>query len=123
MQGTMPGRRGRWIAGAGVVLAAAFSMACDDEITDQLVDVETTEVVMLNAPSNGLPIHILGPQEGFDPSNRLEPGQNRQTTVRGNQNVQFRAGRNGTVLATTVCDFIGPGELIVWEDGRLFCED
>jgi len=37
--------------------------------------------------------------------------------------VQFRAGRNGTVLATTVCDFIGPGELLVWEDGRLFCED
>jgi len=70
-------RRRRRIIMAGAFLAVSFSMVCDDAITDQLVDVETTEVVMLNAPSNTLPIHILGPQEDSDPSNRLEPGQNR----------------------------------------------
>jgi hypothetical protein len=83
---------------------------------------------MVNHPSSELPIHIMDPLEGFNQSNRLEPGQERLTTVRSERLITFRAGRNGEVLSQINCTLSGDigsftAGRVTWADERLTCED
>jgi len=81
-----------------------------------------------NSDSNDQPenIHILMPWESFEASNRLTPGANRSvetTNYKEGDELQIRAGRNGTVLATATCTLTSEiyyGE-IVWNGNSISC--
>lgn len=119
-------RRTARISMVAIVILVIAVVSCTED--DGLIQPNfgTTDVVMVNHASNGLPIHILGPQEDFDPSNRVEPGENRQTNVRRDLRdtpgeTEFRAGRNGNVLETSVCQMGFTNNIVTWIDGRLEC--
>ena len=116
---------------AVLVIGWAGSVSLQGCEEDPVGSPRLIEVTMMSDAANVLPIHILGPQEGFDPSNRIDPGGSRQTVVRtgfgGPRAVEFRAGRNGQVIMTEVCEDVNPtggGAIVEWfDDGppRLDC--
>lgn len=117
-------KNGSWMA--LVLGVAALSItACDSEGELTGLPGSLMTVVLISDGSNGLPIHILTQEESFDPSNRLEPGQQRETMVRipESRRLGFRAGRNGNVIVTVTCEptrFSADG-FVRWIDGRLDC--
>ena len=64
----------------------------------------TATLLNLDHPALGLAVHLLGPDETF-PTGRLDPGQSRTYTFlsRVNGQTEFRAGRNGDIIATKSC--------------------
>lgn len=107
-----------------LLLIGVASSGCDSSGDLLKPPGEDIEVVLENDPSNGLPIHILGPGEDFAPSNRLAPGEHRTIRVRvdTNDTPGFQAGRNGNVLAGSACENRGFGTgFVVWIDGQLEC--
>lgn len=121
MENSSRDRTVRRAAGAALLLLLTlFSLGCGESVIDA---VELIEVTFANAESNDDSIHIFGPGEDFDASNRLEPGQVRVATFRDEgTRITFTAGRNGQVLATAACvKFGGGGALVLWEGGALIC--
>lgn len=113
------------VVGAGWALAVCGG----DGGGPTAVEGTPVEVVFANHESSELPIHILGPDEDFDASNRLEPGAERtvDVVVGGLLVVEFRAGRNEVVLDTLICVLTGEeeeGAFVLWfGDGVFFrCE-
>ena len=115
----------------GILGATLIASGCEilaPDTTTILLD-----VVLRNAASDGQPIHILKPGEGFAPSNQIAPGGSRfvDVGVPGNGEVEFRAGRNGQVLADATCitqdrwaqrDSGIPGR-VIWNGSALTCAD
>lgn len=113
--------------GAPLLIGLAVFGCTDEPLGPPGFD-DDLSVVLENDPSNGLPIHILGPGESFSPSNRLEPGENRTIVVRIDQNDTpgFQAGRNGNVLSGVACEHVrdsGGSGFVVWIDGQLECQN
>lgn len=76
-------------------------------------------------------VHIFGPSEGFDGSNRLRGGASRMHTIESlptNEYYQivFTAGRNGVVLVRVTCASFGPPfqtpSVTYWGGTELICE-
>lgn len=114
------------------VTCVTTAAECDDEVGPQLPGV-LIEVRMLSHSSNSERIHIMGPLENVNESNRLEPGQERLTMVRldGERNVTFRAGRSIEPLLRQITCKSSPASagivaLVTWvevSDGMLICAD
>lgn len=96
-----------------------------------LSDAEDSAEVVVNLINDDLSrvIHLLGPNESFSQTNKVPPGGARALPldlVEG-EAVRFRAGRNGTVLATRECVPEGvadPGfaqPSVVWTGQALAC--
>ena len=121
--------RDRMIEFLGTVFFVGIALALpgcngDDIVNPQDLPGTLITVALINDASNGLPIHILAPGESFGASNRLEPGQQRETTERIPESSQiiYRAGRNGNVLVTATCDVVDATDGFVrWIDGTLEC--
>jgi hypothetical protein len=87
------------------------------------------DIILYNGASDGQPIHILIPDEGFATSNRLSPGQAREVTVglpSSGGTTTFRAGRNGQILASVQCASpqrvdTGLSPEVEWTGTRLVC--
>lgn len=94
-----------------------------------LVDSETyTDVTVdLINDDNSLAVHILAEGEEFSSSNQLQPGKGRTVIVGAieGQAVEFRAGRNGSVLASRQCvpkgKLSGLDAAVVWTGQALVC--
>lgn len=112
-----------WVLVIGI--AASSVAGCDDSlVTPGELPGQLLTVVLISDASNGLPIHVFTQEESFDPSNRLEPGEQRETlvSVPESRRVTFHAGRNGNVIVNTTCEFVSAAEGFVrWIDGRLEC--
>lgn len=129
MENATRDRTGRRAAGGALLLLLTLlSLGCDGLGAVDVV--ELIEVTFANDVSNNDSIHIFGPGEGFDASNRLDPGQVRIATFRQEfdrgerATLTFTAGRNGQVLATAGCVVqrtFGTGALVLWDGGALVC--
>ncbi len=93
-----------WMAAVGILCVSA--VGCE-----MLVDTGPTgdtqvEVSLVNDADEA--VHILTSEEDFANGNRVPSGAARSVFVRGpgESLVQFRAGRNGTVLATVQCRLV-----------------
>ena len=120
------GNLSKAVLALGIALLVVSACNGDDIVDPGDLPGPLITVVLVSDGSNGLPIHILAPGENFDASNRLEPGQQRETTERIPQSSQltYRAGRNGTVLVSVTCDVVAATDGFVrWIDGRLECEN
>jgi hypothetical protein len=87
------------------------------------------DIILYNDASDGQPIHILAPHEGFATANRLSPGQAREVTVglpTSGGTTTFRAGRNGQILTSVQCASpervnTGLSPEVEWTGTRLVC--
>ncbi len=118
------GWRASWLVlVVGIVISIAAA-GCDDIVTPGELPGQLLTVVLISDASNGLPVHVITEEESFNPSNRLEPGEQRETRVRvpSSRRVTFHSGRNGNVIVTATCEFVSAAEGFVrWIDGRLEC--
>jgi hypothetical protein len=108
-------------------VAALSITACEEFLLPSDLPGKLRTVVLISDASNSLPIHILTQEESFDESNRLEPGQRRETMVRipDSRRLEFRAGRNGNVIVTVTCEatVTAADGFVRWIDGRLDCDN
>ena len=101
------------------ILAGNLLAGCDGEGERIAKD-----VALRNAGGNTQAIHILGPRESFSSSNRLAPRQERifsHEAVLGAP-VNFRAGREGEVIANCSVDWPAVS-VVTWDEaaGALVC--
>ena len=90
------------------VLCAALtvlSFAACDESDAGLIGEHVYQVRLSNADSQ--PVHIVSYSDSYGPSNRIDPGSSK-TFTDANTEIPFRAGRNGTTIATVTCRLSNP---------------
>lgn len=85
-----------------IPLLAGLLALCGCDATE---NIDTVSVSLANESATA--VHLLTAGEDFSPSNRVEPGmgRTRSISIRVDQveMQDFRAGRNGTVVATVSC--------------------
>lgn len=105
-----PGRRLLGVAAAVLLVSAA----CGDGPSDAG---NSIQVGLINGDSNlGQPIHLFGPGDDF-PCCRVDPLSTLDVflTVKSGDQVTFRAGRSGTILATVQCTVNNfAGKIVRW---------
>ena len=116
-----------------VAVALAASAACDgvaDYLTNRFKTCEDVRTDLVNSEQSRFPIHITGPGENPDSSNRLLSGQVRSISLcleKGDRK-EFRAADDAQVVATINCvafksSYEGHFIKVIWSPAGFICQD